>query len=177
MSVGPRFSASALSRLPDAYVRRTGGAQRIVDQVDEAFDSFSKDYLEAQRVYVASEGQEQLFRVFTSQRITLLSQDLTRALSHVPGSLERLERKDQRKELGVDTPLQAFLIRRIVGRNGDGNDGSLSSILRSDTVIPPAGTTGPELSLYTLTATNAIESARTTTINAARFLVGGRFRK
>ncbi|QDV39046.1 hypothetical protein [Tautonia plasticadhaerens] len=187
VGLGPRAAQLLLDRpVPQgvigSYTRGVQGrdsvTSRVSDGIDRAFDSFTADYLQAQSAYLASTppgtpmnaltAARNAFESLTVQRVNLLSQELIQELSRVPGSLQRATGQ-------ANTPLQSFLNRRINSPRPMSQ--SLLSTLLSDTVIPPPGTTGATASLYTLTATNAIEAARVSTANATKFTVSGVFRK
>lgn len=160
---------------------RRGPSPKISDQIDAAFDSFLRDYLEAQAAYLASGTDTaitEVFKEFVTQRVNLLSQELTMTMSRLPGSLNRLKGKMRTNNANSDIVLQAFLRRQITGgvgtMDGDGT-GSLLMSLTSSQALPPPGTSGSAATLYTLTATNAIEAARSSAVNAAKFLVNGNF--
>jgi hypothetical protein len=179
----PRIALSqALGGLPAIVApprqtrqERAGLPPRVYSGINQAFDAFKQDFFEAQGVYLASGTPMQNFMDFTRQRVLLLSQQLAPLLGHLPGAINLLPSK-QRMELRsnrIDTPLQAFLARRITGPDANGPDMPLVKSLNQN--VPPPGTSGPASTLYTLTETSAIENARVNTFNAARFLLTGKF--
>ena len=101
------------------------------------------------------------------QRVYLLSQELTQSLSRVPGNVNRGKGE-------AATPLQTFLARRIT--NPTAASGSLLGTLLGPNSVPPIGSSDPIVSLYTLSASNAIEAARVATANATKFTALGAFR-
>lgn len=154
-----------------------GAVRRIADTINQSFDNFTTDYLQAQSAYLTASSADSsainankaLFKSFIQQRISLLSQELVQELARVPGSLRRLT-SSQRSQFGnSQVYLQAFLHTRI---NGPGRV-SLQQLLTKQINLVPT-TQGAGL-LYTMSATNAIESARTATINAAGFVSNGNF--
>ena len=150
---------------------RDSAATRVSDEIDRVFDSFTADYLQAQAAYLAADpaGFEQAgaaFQAATRQRVNLLAQQLTQALVRLPGMLAR-----EKGAAGV--PLQQFLSRRI---NNPVLPTSLLNTLIGTTAAIPPSPGAPEATLYTLTATNAIEAARVATINASKFAISGVFR-
>lgn len=157
---------------------RGGGAFRVSDRVEAAFDSFTNDFLQAQALYleaVATPGMTEekvapsrkLFIASIETRVSVLAQDLTRSLSRLPNALSR--------ERGASVvPLQSFLSRNIL--NPDPKSNSLLANLTQEQAIPPAGTSGAAASLYTLNALNAIEAAEAATGNGAGFLSSNQFR-
>jgi hypothetical protein len=160
-----------LSPTPQA----SGPAGRVVAQSNAAFDSFAQDYAQAQGAYLSagSSGSSAAFKAFTTQRVNLLAQELTRIFYRLPGSFARIQDTHQRSQSGNSAVVfQAFLYNRI---NGGANT-SLLSILTSDSVLPPAGTNGSSATLFTLTANNAIQSARIATINGAKYIANNTFK-
>jgi hypothetical protein len=146
--------------------RASGPLGLIQAQVNDSFDRFSRDYLEAQGAYLSSGTSAAALKAFTAQRVNLLAQELTRTLSRVPGSFERIANKGQQSKNGSNVVLTGFLNRKI---NGPQNT-SLLHILNSDAVVPTPAPSGAGATLYTLAATNAIQAARYSTINAIRFM-------
>ena len=130
------------------------------DKVNQAFDRFTTDYLQAQQVYLASTGlpasgvnsAESAFKDFTTLRVNLLSQELVQALGRLPGATTKL-RPNQRLTQSMSTTLQSFLYRKIDGKiqpsarsdtsNSDPNYGNIS-LLTTLTRRRAAGTE-PEL--------------------------------
>jgi hypothetical protein len=145
---------------------------RVTDSIDRAFDSFTSDYLQAQAAFLASSSAattatQSAFRATTIQRVNLLAQELTQDLSRVPGILKR--------DKGAQSnTLQQFLARRITNQTAPS---SLLRTLLATAPVPSATTGAPEATLYTLAATNAIETAHVATINAAKFAASGVFRR
>jgi hypothetical protein len=150
----------------------SGRSGRVVAQINNAYDRFTADYLQAQGAYLASGAPASTFTTFTAQRVNLLAQELTRTFALLPGSFRRIKNASERANAGGSSVLfQAFLFRTITGSPAS----SLRSILTSPAVVPPPLTVGGNSTLFTLTATNAIQAARTATINAARFIALGTF--
>jgi hypothetical protein len=156
-----------LSRNP----RASGRTGRVVAQINDAFDRFTRDYMQAQGAYLSSGAATSAFTTFTTQRVNLLAQELTRIFARLPGSFARIQNANQRSMTNSSIVFQAFLRRNINGAPAS----SLGKILTSSDVVPPQGTTGAGATLYTLTATNAIGAAQTATINAAKFVASGTF--
>jgi hypothetical protein len=152
--------------------RASGPLGRIQAQVNQAFDQFRQDYFQAQGAYLSSGAPAAPFTAFTIQRTNLLAGDLTRTLVRLPGSLARINNAHQRSKTGSSVVLQAFLHNAI---NGPAPSTSLLQTLNSPSVMPPVGTSGAAASLYTLAASNAIQSARVATINAVRFIQNDSF--
>lgn len=166
--------------------RPLGRARGFEARIDQAFASFQADYLEAQQVFLEAlngssvDAARNSFTTFINQRTSLLAQDLTQTLGRIPGALNKLT-QSQRSNFGGDTALAAFLNRRITG----GDSGTDVNQLTGDSTPPlraalvelaggiPEGASTAEITLYNLTAINAIESSRVTTINSAKFLASG----
>ena len=154
---------------------RNARALRISERVDAAFNSFTRDYLDAQAAYLqaiqanpaSSSPFANVFKNVVNQRVNLLSQELIRAMSQLPNATVRVRGESE-------TPLEAFLRRRITDPDASN---SLRSALTADAALPIAAAAdiSAGAALYALSATNAIDAARASTINAAKFLVGGVF--
>jgi hypothetical protein len=149
-----------------------GLAHAVVDQVNQEFDSFTNDYLQAQGAYFATDSSnatnaanaERFFRSYIEQRLNLLAQQLIRTFTQLPGSLNRLPGAPP----GGSYVLQVFLRDKINGTTA----GSLRTALAGNKVIPAPGTvTGGAATLYTEQALGAIETARAATLNASTFLL------
>jgi hypothetical protein len=152
-----------------------GSAARAVAQINASFNQFTADYLQAQGAYLSSgtTADSTAFQAFTTQEVQLLAQELTRTLSRVPGSLVYIKDAHQRSLDGNSSVvLQAILYRRI---NGGTGSGSLLETLNSSSVVPSTPPTGAAATLYTLTSSNAIQSARISMINAVKLLISHRF--
>jgi hypothetical protein len=111
-------------------------------------------------------------RAFATQAIQVLAQSLTRTLSRIPESLVYIKSANQRVG-GSSVVLQAILFKKIDG--ADAKPNSLLQTLTSTSVIPDTPPSGASASLYTLTATNAIQAARLGMINAVKLLVINKF--
>ncbi len=150
--------------------RASGPSGRAVAQVNAAFNQFTANYLQAQGAYLSSgtAADSTAFKSYTNQSIGLLAQELTRTMSRVPGSLVYIKDGSQRSQHGgASIVLQAILYSRI---NGGAGSGSLLETLNSSAVVPSTPPSGASATLYSLTATNAIQSARFAMINAIKFL-------
>jgi hypothetical protein len=153
---------------------RANQNQIIVTAVNQAFDSFSTDYLQAQGAYVASGTSQQAHAALThyvAQRVKLLAAQLTQIFAHVPGSLN----PSRTASPGGPVVVQNFLRSYI---NGPAPTTLLEALegRRSGTgAIPPPGTTGTTSTLYTDQALSAIATARTVSINSVGFLVSHSF--
>jgi len=154
---------------------RNDATHAVVDQVNQAFDSFTTDYLQAQGTYLANStatNAQTAFHDYVTQRIELLATQLTRIFAHVPGSLNPL----QTSTPGGPVVLQSFLRTRI---NGLGRSSLLMSLVGrrglGNGALPPPGTTGTTATLYTDQAISAIETARTASLNSVGFLYSHSF--
>jgi hypothetical protein len=153
--------------------RASGPSARIIAQVNASFNQFAENYAQAQGAYLSSgtDADSAAFKAFTEQGVGLLSQELTRTFSRLPGSLVYIKNAAQRQAHGNSSiVLQAILFSRISGSNN-----SLLATLTSPSVIPPTPPSGASATLYTLTAANAIQSARVAMINSVKFLVNQTF--
>ena len=150
----------------------SGRPGRVANQINSAFDRFTNDYLQAQGAYLSSAAPAATFTTFTTQRINLLSQELTRIFARVPGSFATIKSSHQRSLANNSSVLlQAILYRNVAGANT-----SLQGTLTSNAVVPPSGTNGASATLYTLTATNSIQTARISMINATKYIATGTFK-
>lgn len=155
-----------------------GLAHAIVEQVNQLFDSFKNDYLQAQGAYFSSgtsagTSASQFFFRFIVQRLNLLSEQLTRSFTQLPGSLTRIHGA----RLGGSFVLQVFLRTRITGMSSDSLRIALAGASPRSGVIPPLGSvSGGAATLYTDEALTAIETARAATLNATSFLIRGTFK-
>ena len=156
-------------------------------RVGQAFDSFTTDYLQAQQIFFQSTGLSNAQTTFTNyinQRVSLLTQELIHALGRLPGASSKL-RPNQRITQSMSTTLQSFLYRKIDGNvapNTDTSYGNISLLTALKTDLPTVPTDGTAISptaaaLYSLKASNAIEAARLSTINAAYLMSSGMYAK
>lgn len=161
---------------------RTGNlASSAVDQVNQAFDSFTKDYLQAEGTYLSldlpqSGNPEKYFRLYVVQRLNLLAEQLTHTFTYLPNSLNRIPSSSGP---GGSPVLQVFLRRQITG-------GSSSSLLRAlvgtgqnanNLPIPAVGTMkGTAATLYTAQSLSAIDATRAATLNAVGYLLNNTFK-
>jgi hypothetical protein len=155
--------------------RAGGAAARAIAQINAAFNQFTDLYFQAQGAYLSSgtTADSTAFKGFVTQNVQVLAQSLTRTLSRVPGSLVYIKDAHQRSLDGDSSVvLQAILFKRI---NGGAGSGSLLDTLTSTAVIPASPPSGASATLYSLTATNAIQAARFAMINAVKLLIANRF--
>src|SRR5208337_1125291 len=147
------------------------------NRVNQAFDQFTTDYLQAQQVYLDSTGltnADTTFKNYIAQSVNLLAQELVQALGRLPGATAKLQPK-QRIDPSLSTTLQSFLFRKINGTNTTYDNISLLTALNNAVPTPAAGTTlsPAAVTLFTLQASNAIETARINTENAAYLMSSG----
>jgi hypothetical protein len=152
---------------------RNTESQDVVNNVNQSFDSFTSDYLQAQGTYFAadSDAARSVMRQYVEQRIDLLAAQLTSIFTHVRGSLNQLQ---------VTTPggpviLQTFLKTRIDGRSDKTLHFALLRRGPNQGAIPPVGMTDTTAALYTGEALTAIETSRTVTLNSVGFLCSRSF--
>jgi hypothetical protein len=164
------FTPVHVARL--ATTARHNPSQAVVDQVNVAFSSFSSDYLQAEGTYLANStpAAHSAFRNFVTQRIALLSSQLTLTFAHVPGSLKL----SQTASSGGPVVLQVFLRTRI---DGDAATSLLSALVGRGNggALAPAGTSGTTATLYTDQALSAIATAQNATLNSVVFLYARSF--
>jgi hypothetical protein len=156
--------------------RAAGRAARDIAQINASFDQFTANYQQAQGAYLSSgtTADATAFKEYTTQSVGLLAQQLTRTMSRIHSALVYIKDAQQRTmHGGASIVLQAILFSRI---NGGAGSGSLLETLTSTAVIPTTPPTGASATLYTLTAGNAIQGARTAMINAVKFLVSNTFK-
>jgi len=145
----------------------------VVAEVNQAFSSFQSDYDQARATYFASivnqanpsKATTNAFTLYTTQRVSLLAQQLISSfLQYKPATA---------RQHGQPSTLQVLMTHRIIGIDGEATPGSLAYSLL--TTIPPAGTSAPTATLYSLSQDNAIESAQVAVLNGAGILRNGDF--
>jgi hypothetical protein len=170
LSGGAVITPATIGRLDIAHVNAT---HAVVSNVNQVFDSFTADYLQAEGAYFANSTPqaEHVLRGFVRQRVALLSAQLTRIFAHVPGSLDLL----QTSSSGGPVVLQNFLRTRINGGSARSLLVALDGRNGNGGAIPPPGATGTTATLYTDQAITAIETARAVTVNCVGFSYGRAF--
>ena len=154
-------------------------------RVNQAFDQFTTDYLQAQQVYLASTGlanADTTFKDYTTQRVGLLTRGTDPGPGCLPEATAKL-RPSQRLTPSMSTTLQSFLFRKINGTTATTATNSydnVSLLTALNNAVPPAPAAGATLSpaaatLFTLQASNAIETARINTENAAYLMSSGTY--
>jgi hypothetical protein len=145
----------------------------VVAEVNQAFASFQNDYGQARATYFASIVNQaspsmattQAFTLYTTQRVSLLAQQLISSfLQYKPATA---------RQHGQPSTLQVLISHRIIGINGQATAGSLANSLL--TTIPPPGTSAPTATLYSLSQDNAISAAQVAILNGAGILRNGDF--
>lgn len=169
LSHGVSFAPVAVNHLNHSGRRSVKLSQVAIDETNQFFDSFTRDYLQVQGAYFAADAKDLnaklTFREYIVQRTNLLAQQLTRTFAQLPGSLNRLPSSS-----GSATVLASFLQNRINGAASPSLRASLAGGARGNTIpVPPVS--GPAATLYTYQAISAIETARTATLNSASFLI------
>ncbi len=145
----------------------------VVAEVNQAFSSFQNDYDQARATYFASIANQssvstattQAFTLYTEQRVSLLAQQLISSFLQYKSATA--------KPHGQASSLQVLINHRIIGINGQATAGSLAQSLLA--TIPPAGTSAPTATLYSLSQDNAIEAAQVSVLNGAGILRNGDF--
>lgn len=145
----------------------------VVAEVNQAFSSFQNDYDQARATYFASIANQssvstattQAFTLYTQQRVNLLAQQLISSFLQNKSATARPH--------GKASTLEVLINHRIIGINGQATAGSLAQSLLSS--IPPAGTSAPTATLYSLSQDNAIAAAQVAILNGAGILRNGDF--
>jgi hypothetical protein len=146
-----------------------GSVAGIEARLNQSFDRFTTDYLHAEGVYLSSGEPTADFTAYTSGRVKRLAHQLDRIFQQLPNSLDKI---DDAHERGVTTVVNDHpFLHRVITGPAPPYSSSLLQTLNSASVVPPPGTRGAALSPYTLAATNAIQSARHSTINAVRYII------
>lgn len=170
LSHGVSFAPVAVNHLNLSGRRGVTLSQVSIDETNQFFDSFTRDYLQVQGAYFATDATmaptaRGTFREYVVQRVNLLAEQLTRTFALLPGSLNRLPPSS-----GSTTVLASFLQTRINGATSTSLRTSLIGGPRSG-AIPITPISGPAATLFTYQAISAIETARTATMNSASFLI------
>jgi hypothetical protein len=155
---------------------KTNSNQAVVDQVNQTYESFTSDYLQAQGAYLAngaSAANHTAFSHYVGQRVKLLAAQLTTIFVHVPGSLNLAPKSSP----GGPVVVQSFLRSYVNGPAPTSLLVALEGRKGGTGAIPPAGTTGTTATLYTDQALSAIATTQTITLNSVGFLVSHRFQK
>jgi hypothetical protein len=147
--------------------------QAFAAEINQAFDSFQNDYDQARATYFASivnqtapsAATTNAFLLYTTQRVSLLSQQLVNIFIQSPEGTAKAQ--------GQPYALKQLVSTKIIGGQGEMPKGSLAKSL-VDT-IPEAGSSAPTSSLYTLSQDDAIESARVAILNGLSIIKNGAF--
>jgi hypothetical protein len=147
--------------------------QAMTAEIDQAFQSFQNDYEQARATYFASilnnaspsAATTNAFSLYTTQRVSLLAQELENIFIQSPVGTE--------KGNGQPYALDVLISKKIIGQQGETPKGSLAKSLVDST--PQPGTSAPTASLYTLSQDNAISTAQVAVINGLSILKKGAF--
>lgn len=159
---------------PLTFRQEQAGLQtQVTTQVNQAFDSFTEDYLRAQATYVATlsmtpasttSAPYAAFNDYIGQRVRLLAEQLVTAFGQVPGGLNYVPAGPFGSGSYV---VQLFLRRQIDGPATGGADPLLVAL--RDNI--PTASDAQTIALYTLNATTAVNTAREATLNSIQFLI------
>jgi hypothetical protein len=146
--------------------------QALSAEILQAFASFQSDYNQARATYFASiqsqttvsAATSNAFSLYTTQRVSLLGQQLINIFIQSPQGTA----KQQAKPFALQ-----LVANKIIGPQLQHPRGSLAQSLL--TAIPPAGTSAPSTSLYTLTQDNAIATAQVAVLNGLSVTKNGAF--
>jgi hypothetical protein len=147
--------------------------QAFSAEINQAFSSFQSDYDQARATYFASIQNQaspsaattNAFTLYTTQRVSLLAQQLINILIQSP--------QGTAKAPGQPFALKSLISKQIIGPQGQAPKGSLvKSLLET---IPQPGTSAPTSSLYTLSQDNAIQTAQDAMLNGLSILKNGAF--
>ncbi len=145
----------------------------VAAEINQAFASFQNDYDQARATYFASIANQSspgpfatdAFKLYTTQRVSLLAQQLTSSFLQYKSGTARPQ--------GHPPTLAVLINHRIIGVDGGPTPGSLENSLML--TIPPAGTSAPTSTLYSLSQDNAIATAQVSILNGAGILRNGDF--
>ena len=178
-------AAASIAPVSVATVDNSGRAgnfaRAVSDQVNQSFDAFTRDLLQVQGAYFASispnasTNAKQLYSGYITQRLNLLSQQLTRVFVQLPGSLNRLKGSSFGGG-GGSIVLQTFLRNRVTGNGASSLHRALVGTTGRNTIpnsIPVGDLTA---TLYTSQVLAAIETSRTATLNSSNFLLNSTFK-
>ena len=147
--------------------------QAFSAEINQAFSSFQSDYDQARATYFASiqnnaspsVATTNAFTLYTTQRVSLLAQQLINILIQSP--------QGTAKAPGQPYALKSLISKQIIGPQGQAPRGSLAKSLLE--TIPQPGTSAPTSSLYTLSQDNAIQTAQDAILNGLSILKSGAF--
>jgi hypothetical protein len=147
--------------------------QAMTAEINQAFASFQNDYDQARATYFASilnltspsAATTNAFTLYTTQRVSLLAQELVNIFIQSPEGTE--------KGNGQPYALDTLVSKKIIGQQGETPKGSLAKSLLDS--IPQPGTSAPTASLYTLSQDNAISTAQVAVVNGLSILKKGAF--
>ncbi len=147
----------------------------------QAFSSFQNDYSQARAAYFASIANQtavnaatmdatNAFKLYTTQRVSLLGQQLISSFLQSPLGTARTN--------GQPNSLKQLISTKIIDPNSmNAKDGQPAGLLNQSLVgsIPSVGASASTASLYSLSQDNAIASAQATVINGVNILKNADF--
>jgi hypothetical protein len=147
--------------------------QAFSAEINQAFDSFQSDYDQARATYFASIQSEtsasvptmNAFMLYTTQRVSLLGQELVNVFIQSPQGTAKAPKQPY--------ALKQLVTTKVIGSQLQTPKGSLAKSLLDS--IPLAGTSAPTSSLYTLSQDNAIQTARVAILNGLSIIKNGAF--
>jgi hypothetical protein len=147
--------------------------QAFTAEIDQAFSSFQSDYDQARATYFASilnqaspsAATTNAFTLYTTQRVSLLAQQLINVLIQSPEGTAKAQ--------GQPYALKSLIGNKIIGPQGEAPKGSLARSLL--TTIPQPGTSAPTSTLYSLSQDNAIQTAQVAVLNGLSIMKNGAF--
>lgn len=155
--------------------------QPIIAEINQSFDTFKGDFDQARATYFASvlnqdpmspatSDATKAFRLYTTQRVSLLAQDLTSSFLQSYRGTARAPGQQNTVALVISSKI-------INPRVNDPTTGAPAGMLNSAllTSIPSAGASAPTATLYTMSQDNAIEAARVAVINAVNIIKNNDF--
>ena len=147
--------------------------QAFTAEINQAFGSFQSDYDQVRATYFASIQNQaspsvattNAFTLYTTQRVSLLAQQLINILIQSPQGTAKAQ--------GQPYAIKSLISKQIIGPQGQAPKGSLvKSLLET---IPQPGTSAPTTSLYTLSQDNAIQTAQDAMLNGLSIMKNGAF--
>jgi hypothetical protein len=147
--------------------------QALMAEIDQAFALFQNEYDQARATYFASIQAQpspgmattSAFTLYTSQRVSLLAQQLVNIFIQSPEGTARAP--------GQPYALKQLISSKFIGPQGQHPKGSLADSLL--TTIPQPGTSAPTSTLYTLGQDTAIATAQTAVLNGLSLMKNGAF--
>ena len=143
--------------------------QAFTAEINQAFSSFQSDYDQARATYFASivnqpnpsTATTNAFSLYTTERVSLLAQQLINIFIQSPEGTSKGQRQPY--------ALKQLISNKIIGPH---KDTLVKSLIAT---IPPAGTSAPTSSLYTLSQDNAIQAAQVAVLNGLSIVKNAAF--